>query len=112
MHERGKGVKRDREKAAHWHRNPTGWGYTLLEERAYLHEKFPFLNDVVDEYLSRRPEGGLKFSLASKCGGATRVVCEAQLRPVVRSALADSAESLMTEVSSAPAPPDEQLNNV
>jgi hypothetical protein len=40
---------------------PTGWGYTPVDDRRRLHGRFPFVDQVVSEYLKQRPRGGRFF---------------------------------------------------
>ena len=40
---------------------PPGWGYTRLRDREQMRGEFPFVDDVVEEYLELRPGGGRFF---------------------------------------------------
>jgi hypothetical protein len=40
---------------------PPRWGYTHFEERKKLHDRFLFVDRIVEAYLNQRPGGGRFF---------------------------------------------------
>ena len=40
---------------------PSGWGYTPNDDRRRLHGRFPFVEQIVEQYLRLRPCGGRFF---------------------------------------------------
>jgi hypothetical protein len=40
---------------------PPGWGYTKVHDREQVRNEFPFVDELVEEYLTLRPGGGRFF---------------------------------------------------